>query len=116
MVCGSSGDKGKSKKVDQNLGQTKKQLEKELRVLLLGAGESGKSTIFKQMKIIHLNGYTREECIGFKNIIYGNIVKAMKLLVQASLNLGIAIKNSENRVSTSKVFYFDNYKGKSTKN
>jgi hypothetical protein len=39
-----------------------------------GPGSSGKSTIFKQMKIINLNGYTDEQKISYKTIIFFNIV------------------------------------------
>jgi guanine nucleotide-binding protein G(i) subunit alpha len=72
--------------------------EKPLSVLLLGAGESGKSTIFKQMKILYHNGYSTEERENFKPIIQRNIVEGMMSLIQASLKLGIAIKKPENRV------------------
>lgn len=35
-------------------------------VTLTGAGESGKSTVVKQMKIIHGDGYSRTELRSFK--------------------------------------------------
>jgi guanine nucleotide-binding protein G(i) subunit alpha len=35
-----------------------------------GSGESGKSTVVKQMKIIHQNGYSRDELMLFKVTIY----------------------------------------------
>jgi hypothetical protein len=84
-------------------GKGGKFVKRTIQVLLLGAGESGKSTIFKQMKIIHHNGYTSEEKIGFKPIIQGNIVRNIKSIISASLSLGIAIENPENRV---RPFYF----------
>lgn len=37
-----------------------------MRVPFVGAGESGKSTVVKQMKIIHGDGYQREELESYK--------------------------------------------------
>uniref|UniRef100_A0A8B9FND9 Guanine nucleotide-binding protein G(T) subunit alpha-2 n=1 Tax=Amazona collaria TaxID=241587 RepID=A0A8B9FND9_9PSIT len=54
-----------------------------------GAGESGKSTIVKQMKIIHQDGYTPEECMEFKAIIYGNILQSILAIIRAMSTLGI---------------------------
>ena len=48
----------------QAKAQMAKDLEAEkkiIKMLLLGAGESGKSTIFKQMKIINKDGYSEKE-------------------------------------------------------
>lgn len=39
-------------------------------MLLLGAGESGKSTILKQMKLIHEGSYNNEERESYKEIIF----------------------------------------------
>jgi len=50
---------------------------------LLGSGESGKSTIVKQMKIIHQNGYTQEERALYRLTIYKNLVDCMKALIGA---------------------------------
>lgn len=81
----------------------RQQQEREIKVLLLGAGESGKSTIFKQMKIIHQNGYSEEERESYKEIIYGNILKAMKNLVQATFSFNIPIEQEENRERAGKI-------------
>lgn len=49
----------------------------------LGSGESGKSTIVKQMKIIHQNGYTVDELAMYRLTIYKNLVDCAKALVLA---------------------------------
>mgnify|MGYP002717944425 FL=1 len=46
-------------------------------MLLLGAGESGKSTILKQMKLINEGSYTDKEREAYKEIIYSNTVQSM---------------------------------------
>ena len=51
--------------------------------LLLGSGESGKSTIVKQMKIIHQNGYTRDELALYRLTIYKNVLDCAKALIMA---------------------------------
>ncbi|VVC32322.1 Hypothetical protein CINCED_3A018427 [Cinara cedri] len=55
--------KGKetNKKINQQLQKDKQVYRATHRLLLLGAGESGKSTIVKQMRILHVNGFSEEE-------------------------------------------------------
>jgi GTPase SAR1 family protein len=71
----------------------KRKLETEVKLLLLGAGESGKSTIAKQMKIIHLSGFTKEECLTYKSIIYNNVIGSMKVLINACTDRSIPISH-----------------------
>jgi guanine nucleotide-binding protein G(o) subunit alpha len=54
-----------------------------------GSGESGKSTIVKQMKIIHMNGFTKEEFIPYRSVVYSNTVQSMGAIVQAMTNFQI---------------------------
>lgn len=62
-----------------------------LKMLLLGAGESGKSTIFKQMKVINQDGYSETERREFKGIIYGNVFTSMKVLIDAFEKIDVVI-------------------------
>uniref|UniRef100_UPI00358F082E guanine nucleotide-binding protein G(s) subunit alpha-like n=1 Tax=Myxine glutinosa TaxID=7769 RepID=UPI00358F082E len=50
-----------NKKIDKQLQKDKQIYRATHRLLLLGAGESGKSTIVKQMRILHVNGFNTEE-------------------------------------------------------
>ena len=44
------------------------------KLLLLGAGESGKSTLFKQMQVLHGGGYSTAERQSFLWIIHRNVI------------------------------------------
>eukprot|EP00954_Amorphochlora_amoebiformis_P019485 1332983-Amorphochlora_amoeboformis.AAC.2 len=71
-----------------------KQLDKELqleekagrlvhKLLLLGAGESGKSTFFKQLVRIHDKGYDVNSRRAFERSIYKNIINSVYFLFKA---------------------------------
>ncbi|KAM9595511.1 guanine nucleotide-binding protein G(t) subunit alpha-2 isoform 5-T7 [Morphnus guianensis] len=79
----------RSKELEKKLQEDADKEAKTVKLLLLGAGESGKSTIVKQMKIIHQDGYTPEECMEFKAIIYGNILQSILAIIRAMSTLGI---------------------------
>ncbi|KNE57784.1 hypothetical protein AMAG_04635 [Allomyces macrogynus ATCC 38327] len=56
--------------IDAQLPAARQRAMREVKLLLLGAGESGKSTILKQMQLIHGVGYSDEERAAYKEIIY----------------------------------------------
>ena len=73
--------KAKNAAINKDLRKYKKKFENELRLLLLGAGESGKSTIVKQMRIIHSTGFTTKEREQMRKPIYGNVVNSIKAIM-----------------------------------
>ncbi|EAT34660.1 AAEL013125-PA [Aedes aegypti] len=49
------------KQLEKRLTQINQKFANSVKILLLGAGESGKTTIIKQMKILHVqNGFSFE--------------------------------------------------------
>ncbi|CAB3396568.1 unnamed protein product [Caenorhabditis bovis] len=79
----------KNKKINAELNNAKKLDENVIKLLLLGAGESGKSTILKQMKIIHDNGFSHDESIEKKNVVCANTVQSMGALLDGMASLHI---------------------------
>ena len=61
-----------------------------------GSGESGKSTIVKQMKIIHQNGYTVDELALYRLTIYKNLIDCSKALIGAMRQFEIQPRNPAN--------------------
>lgn len=70
---------GRSRLIDRQLARDKVVLRRTVNVLLLGSGESGKSTFLKQMRIINGKEFQQDELKSFKLVIYGNIIKGMKV-------------------------------------
>ena len=77
-----------------------------LRILLLGTGESGKSTVVKQMKIIHMNGFTEKEIDNFTLTVRGNLIDSMMILVLAMDTLGIVFEKNVSLGSKKITIYF----------
>ncbi|VDO72674.1 unnamed protein product [Schistosoma mattheei] len=88
-----------SREIERQLHKDKNAGRKEVKLLLLGTGESGKSTFVKQMRIIHGAGYTDMEKYAFKTLVYQNIFLAMQTMCDALCALSIELEypvNQEN--------------------
>ncbi|EER43756.1 small G-protein GPA2 [Histoplasma capsulatum H143] len=66
--------------IDKMIRIDKKVQDRTVKILLLGAGESGKSTIIKQMRIIHSGGFPEDERRQNRAVIYSNMVPLAELL------------------------------------
>ncbi|KAF5092229.1 hypothetical protein D0Z03_002967 [Geotrichum reessii] len=70
----------------------------DVKILLLGSGESGKSTILKQMKIIHQNGYSQEDLLMYKTTVYKNLLDCAKAIVSALEQFNYTFDENEESV------------------
>ncbi|EAW62609.1 guanine nucleotide binding protein (G protein), q polypeptide, isoform CRA_d, partial [Homo sapiens] len=83
--------------IERQLRRDKRDARRELKLLLLGTGESGKSTFIKQMRIIHGSGYSDEDKRGFTKLVYQNIFTAMQAMIRAMDTLKIPYKYEHNK-------------------
>lgn len=103
MGCGQSSDNGggsekdrnRDKEIEAQLKKEKKELQHTVKILVLGAGESGKSTLVKQMKIIHGDGYSEAELKDMGVSILENIRDSLCNMTNAMDTLGIEYENKE---------------------
>ena len=77
----------KNKELEVQIKNQERIDSEKVKLLLLGAGESGKSTIFKQMKVIYGEKYNEKDGMQQLSTIYGNILQAMKVLIEQSFSL-----------------------------
>ncbi|XP_076064345.1 G protein alpha q subunit isoform X5 [Oratosquilla oratoria] len=98
MACCLSEEAKEQKRINQEierqLRRDKRDARRELKLLLLGTGESGKSTFIKQMRIIHGAGYSDEDKRGFIKLVFQNIFMAMQSMIRAMGLLQISYGDS----------------------
>ncbi|XP_054645342.1 guanine nucleotide-binding protein subunit alpha-11-like isoform X1 [Dunckerocampus dactyliophorus] len=87
-----------NREIERILKQQKKRERREIKILLLGTGESGKTTFIRQMRIIHGRGFSEEDRRGFAKCIFQNILTAMKAMTGAMSTLRIPYSNPENEI------------------
>ncbi|XP_033824198.1 guanine nucleotide-binding protein subunit alpha-12a [Periophthalmus magnuspinnatus] len=88
--------KRRSREIDAMLARERRAVRRLVKILLLGAGESGKSTFLKQMRIINGQEFDQKALLDFRDTIYDNILKGMRVLVDARDKLGISWQSCEN--------------------
>ncbi|QRV79582.1 G-protein alpha subunit [Ceratobasidium sp. AG-Ba] len=87
-------DEGKARndEIESQLKKDRMNAKNEIKMLLLGAGESGKSTVLKQMKLIHHGGYNNQERESYKEIIFSNTLQSMRAILEAMPALDISLQ------------------------
>ncbi|SAL97214.1 hypothetical protein [Absidia glauca] len=89
-------EKHRNDAIESQIKRDRANLRRETKLLLLGAGESGKSTTVKQIKLLYDGGYNPEERESFKEVIFSNTVQSMKVTLEAMTKLGIEFTNPHN--------------------
>ncbi|KAL4712224.1 hypothetical protein ACJJTC_011085 [Scirpophaga incertulas] len=87
---------GYSKQLDKDIKQWIKPYDDAIKLLLLGTGESGKTTIIKQMKILHVQGFSPSERTDKIKYIRHNIHESIFDIVTNMAPLGISLQNPRN--------------------
>lgn len=66
-----------------------------------GAGDSGKSTVAKQMQILHLDGFSHDELVQQKPLVYFNIIDSCQKLINAARNFGLELPDDVRPLASS---------------
>ena len=81
-LCTNDGDKEKDKQLNKELLQARREDQGVKKLLLLGPGNSGKSTFFKQLLQIHGDGFPEKITSEAAKSVYDSVLEQIKVLVQ----------------------------------
>lgn len=89
----------RSRAIERELKADRKRFKSTYRLLLLGAGESGKSTIVKQMRILHVHDFDLEEKKRKREDIRKNVRDAILSITGAmsTIKPPVALANPDNQ-------------------
>lgn len=91
-----------TKKLEKMMSEQARIEQETVKLLILGAGESGKSTLFKQMKVLYGKKTTENERKGVINVIHCNVIQSMQImLAQMQLRLEEIASATTTETSTS---------------
>ncbi|KAK1417033.1 hypothetical protein QVD17_26155 [Tagetes erecta] len=80
----------KAAEIERRIEQETKAEKHIQKLLLLGAGESGKSTIFKQIKLLFQTGFDERELQSYTSVIHANVYQTIKILHDGAKELALS--------------------------
>ena len=109
--CGGNdtAEKRYSKQLEEQLMEDAEESAREVKLLLLGARESGISTVMKQMVIFHRSGYNEESRKKYINVILNNALVSLGNILQAmnSITPHVEFANSERKPDGEKLLSYE---------
>uniref|UniRef100_A0A914GXT5 Uncharacterized protein n=1 Tax=Globodera rostochiensis TaxID=31243 RepID=A0A914GXT5_GLORO len=95
------GEKASEEAIDRNnqiesdLNRDRIEGRKMVKILILGSADSGKSTIVKQMRILHTNGFSETELINYRYMLYTNYIGSLHYIARGIALLHIPVPPNE---------------------
>ncbi|KAI8983317.1 heterotrimeric G protein alpha subunit 4 [Trametes punicea] len=97
-ACMSSGgvevteeEKRLHREAEKSLREAKIKLSKQVKVLLLGSGDSGKSTILKQMRLIHRVPFSSQEIESYRQLVFNNLTHGLTSVLEAMEDMELEV-------------------------
>ncbi|KAJ5074718.1 guanine nucleotide-binding protein g(o) subunit alpha [Anaeramoeba ignava] len=85
--------------VEQELKKSDLVQKQQVKLLILGAGDSGKSTLLKQMQILYKDGFSKEDKQLYRNVIRTNIITYIKILLKGVQMLDLKLHKSNEKIA-----------------
>ncbi|KAH9051791.1 G-protein alpha subunit [Lactarius vividus] len=95
--------KARSDNIDRQIEEDAKFFKRTRNVLLMGLNDSDTSAIVRQMKIMHRNGYSREELLGFRPSIWSYLLETSRRIVQDLRNSDLEPTTHTNKANCERI-------------
>lgn len=93
--------------VEKMMQEAREAEKRRFKILLLGAGESGKSTVVKQIKNIHNVVDESNNKLQYVTTLKKNVIEAIQTLINASKTLNIPIESTQAQEAAAKLLTLD---------
>ncbi|KAL1667944.1 heterotrimeric G protein alpha subunit 4 [Schizophyllum commune] len=84
-------DKALHREAEKQLKEAKVKMQHQVKVLLLGSGDSGKSTILKQMRLIHKLPFSPQEIESYRQLVFDNLTRGLKYVLEAMEDMDLQV-------------------------
>ncbi|KAF8907722.1 heterotrimeric G-protein alpha subunit, GPA2-like protein [Gymnopilus junonius] len=87
-------DKELHREAEKQLKEAKAKLANQVKVLLLGSGDSGKSTVLKQMRLIHKVPFSPVEIEHYRQLVFDNLTRGLRYLLDAMEDMELKVSEA----------------------